>query len=83
MSHNPFDGADSSIDIAGHDDRLEVYIGQDGHVCIRQTKKPNVDEYPIVAVHPDNVERLIELLRLAAEHSLSTKPNGPRNQGAL
>ena len=79
MSHNPFDGADSSIDIVDHNDRLEVYIGQHGHVCIRQTNKPNVDRYPTIAVHPGNVDRLIGLLRLAADHTLSAHPNGPKN----
>jgi len=77
MHDNPFDEADGSIYINDHKDRLEIYLGQYGHVCIRQTKRPNVDKYPIVTVHPRNIDRLIDLLRLAADHSLAANPDGP------
>jgi hypothetical protein len=77
MHNNPFDGADGSIYVNDHNDRIEIYLGQYGHVCIRQTKGPIVDKYPIVAVHPRNIDRLIDLLRLAADHSLAAKPDGP------
>jgi hypothetical protein len=36
----------------------------------------DVDAYPIVAVDLRNVDRLIELLRLATEHAVSTNPDG-------
>jgi len=79
MSKNPFDGADSSIDISEHGDRIEVYLGEHGHVCIRQTNKLNVDAYPIVVVDPRNVDSLIAVIRLAADHALVKNPDGPKS----
>jgi hypothetical protein len=81
MAQNPFDRADSSVDIKEHDDRLELYVGQHGHVCIRQTKVRTVDSYPVVAIDPRNVNRLIELLHLAAEHAPAKHPGVPTGRG--
>ena len=65
---NPFANADAPEYLDDRGDALEVYLGQHGHVCIRQTNK---QPSQIVQVHPSNIERLRELLKLAAEHSLS------------
>jgi len=78
MNKNPFDGADSAEYLDDYDDSLEIYIGQHGHICIRQTKKRAKGEFPIVAVHPSNIQKLVQLLSLAAEHSLAVNPCKPK-----
>ena len=76
MKKNPFDGADTAEYLDDYEDSLEVYVGRHGHVCIRQTKKGAKGDLPIVAVHPSNIQKLVQLLTLAAEHSLAVNPHG-------
>jgi hypothetical protein len=54
---------------------VEVYVGQKGHVCIKQLNYN--DEEMLVLLHPDDVPRLIEFLKESqAEAYVARASNG-------
>jgi hypothetical protein len=42
---------------------IEVYVGQKGHVCLKQIDYPEEDK--IITLHPDDVTKLIVYLKEA------------------
>ena len=49
--------------VIGERKEVEVYAGQNGHVCIKQSNYPEEDA--LVVLHPDDVTGLIEFLKEA------------------
>jgi hypothetical protein len=58
---------------------LDVFVNQNGGITIAQiTECPHPDD-PIVAVHPDDVPRLIRMLKAAAvELRTNDRPERPK-----
>jgi len=51
---------------------VEVYVGQNGDVCIRQETDFNGET--IVIIHPDNVAAVIDHLRTAYQQAMDFVP---------
>ena len=60
---------------------VEVYAGQNGHVCIKQSNYPEEDA--LVVLHPDDVASLIEFLKEAQAEAYvirASKSSEPRGE---
>ena len=69
MTTDTYDGPDAPEYLDADGDRLEVYAGQFGHVCIRQAKGNDSTKYPIVSIDSENIPKLVELLNLVRNHA--------------
>lgn len=53
-----------------HRDELEVYVESDGSIVLSQ-EQPSDTDRAMVCIHPEDVDRLIDLLKDARDEALA------------